>query len=66
MYGELTKEPLMSIADVNNRELALLGILMLFALYLGVYPHPAMAVFSPSVDLLMNNFNAGLLSAGGA
>ncbi|RZO68375.1 MAG: NADH-quinone oxidoreductase subunit M [Parvularculaceae bacterium] len=66
MYGELTKEPLMTIADVNNRELALLGILMLFALYLGVYPHPAMAVFSPSVDLLMNNFNAGLLSAGGA
>ena len=66
MYGELTKEPLMTISDVNSRELGMLGVLMLFALYLGVYPFPALSVFSPAVDVLMTNYNAALAAAAGA
>ena len=53
MYGELTKEPLMAIPDVNSRELTMLLVLMAFALFLGVYPAPALNVFAPSVDILM-------------
>ena len=64
MYGELTKEALMTIPDLDRRELASLGVLMLFALYLGFNPGPALSVFSPSVDLLIGNYDAAL--AGGA
>ncbi|MEO1014450.1 MAG: NADH-quinone oxidoreductase subunit M [Pseudomonadota bacterium] len=65
MFGELTKDALMTIPDVDARELSMLAVLMLFALYLGVYPHPALSVFSPSVDLLMNTYDAGRLIASG-
>ena len=64
MYGELTKEALMAIPDVSRREIAMLGILMAFTLYLGFNPGPAISVFSPASDLLIENFNAAL--AGGA
>ena len=64
MYGELTKEPLMTISDVNARELGMLGVLMLFALYLGIYPFPALSVFSPAVDIVITNYNAALGAAG--
>ncbi len=60
MYGELVKPALMSIRDVDRRELLSLGALMAFALYLGVNPSPALDVFSPSVDLLMENYDAAL------
>lgn len=60
MYGDLSKEPLMAIADVDTREFVMLAILMIAALYLGVYPTPALEVFAPSVDLLMQNYSAGL------
>ena len=65
VYGELTKEALMSIPDVDRRELASLGVLMLFALYLGFNPGPALSVFSPSVDLLLENFNTAVAAGGG-
>ncbi|MEO0398908.1 MAG: NADH-quinone oxidoreductase subunit M [Pseudomonadota bacterium] len=64
MYGKLEKDSLMAIEDVNNRELIMLTVLMAFALYLGVYPHPALSVFAPSVDILMNTFDASLLAGG--
>jgi NADH-quinone oxidoreductase subunit M len=64
MYGDLTKPSLLTIADVDAREGAMLSALLAFALFLGVYPKPALDVFAPSVDLLMSNFNAAL--GGGA
>ncbi len=60
MYGALDKPALMTITDVDWRELLSLGALMAFALYLGVNPGPALDVFSPSVDLLMENYDAAL------
>lgn len=53
MYGALDKKPLMGITDVDWRERAVLGALMGFALYLGVYPKPALDIFSPAVDRLI-------------
>ncbi|MEL7487801.1 MAG: NADH-quinone oxidoreductase subunit M [Pseudomonadota bacterium] len=65
VYGELTKEPLMTITDVNSRELGMLAVLMACALYLGVYPSPALSVFSPSVDVVMGHYDAALAAGGG-
>ncbi len=65
VYGKLEKEALMEIADVDKRELAMLGVLMAFALYLGFNPGPALDVFSPAVGLLIENYNTAL-AAGGA
>ena len=64
IYGDLTKPALMEIPDVNRRELACLGVLMAFALYLGLNPGPALAVFSPAVDIVVENYNAALAEAG--
>lgn len=64
VYGTLSKETLMTIPDVDRRELAMLGVLLAFTLYLGFNPGPALSVFSPSVDILMENHNAGLAAGG--
>ncbi|MEL6359574.1 MAG: NADH-quinone oxidoreductase subunit M [Pseudomonadota bacterium] len=60
MYGELVKENLMAITDVNARELGMLVTLMAFALYLGVNPSPTLSVFEPSVGVLLENYNSAL------
>ncbi|MCB2097129.1 MAG: NADH-quinone oxidoreductase subunit M, partial [Parvularculaceae bacterium] len=64
MYGDLTKPNLMTITDVDAREIVMLGLLMAFALLLGVYPKPALDVFAPAVDGLIANFDAALAAAG--
>ena len=58
MYGDLVKPALLAIADVDRRELLMLGALMAFALMLGVHPTPALDVFSPAVDNLVTHYNA--------
>ncbi|MEZ5891797.1 MAG: NADH-quinone oxidoreductase subunit M [Parvularculaceae bacterium] len=65
IYGKLEKESLMAIPDVDRREAAMLIVLMLMALFLGFNPGPALHVFSPAVDLLIENYNAAL-GLGGA
>ncbi|PQA89463.1 NADH-quinone oxidoreductase subunit M [Hyphococcus luteus] len=65
IYGKLEKDALKAIPDVDTRELVTLGVLMAFALYLGFNPGPALNVFSPAVDLLIENYDAAL-AAGGA
>ena len=58
IYGELQKEALMTIPDLSVREGSMLVLLAIFALFLGFNPGPALSVFSPSVDVLMNNMAA--------
>ena len=65
MYGDLTKSNLMTIADVDAREAAMLGALLLFALVLGVYPKPALDIFAPSVEVLLQNFDAAVSAGAG-
>jgi NADH-quinone oxidoreductase subunit M len=64
MYGDLTKSGLMAIVDVDKREIAMLVALLVFALFLGVYPHPALSVFAPSVEILTTNYDAALAAVG--
>ena len=63
MYGKLHKTELLEIEDVNNTEMLMLGVLMAFALYLGIYPHPALSVFAPSVDALLTSYGAAIAGA---
>jgi len=63
MYGDLVKEALLTISDVNRREMAMIGVLLAFTLYLGFNPGPALSVFSPAVDLLIENYDAALAGA---
>jgi NADH-quinone oxidoreductase subunit M len=62
MYGALVKEALTAMPDVDRRELFCLGALLVFALYLGLNPGPALSVFGPSVDILLDRYSA---AAGG-
>ena len=64
IYGKLEKQALLAIQDIDRRELATLGVLMAFALYLGFNPGPALDVFSPAADLLIENYDAALAAAG--
>jgi NADH:ubiquinone oxidoreductase subunit 4 (subunit M) len=54
----------MAIVDVDKREIAMLVALLVFALFLGVYPHPALSVFAPSVEILTTNYDAALAAVG--
>jgi len=65
IFGKLDKENLMAIEDVNQRELIMLGVLLAFALYLGVYPKAALSVFAAPVDYLIMNYNAANAIIGG-
>ena len=65
IFGTLDKDNLMAIEDVNQRELIMLGVLLIFALYLGVYPSAALSVFAPPVDFLITNYNAANSIIGG-
>ena len=60
MYGDLTKPELSTIADVDMRELSMLGVLAELSLFLGLYPKPALDVFAPSVQILMTQFDGAI------
>ena len=64
VYGPLEKEGLKSISDVGYLEMSLLGVLMIFTLILGFNPTPALDVFSPSVDLIIQNYEAAIAAGG--
>lgn len=48
MFGTIVNEKLADITDLNRREMGLLTVLGVMALYLGVNPSPTLAVFRPA------------------
>jgi len=65
IFGKLEKDNLMAIEDVDQRELIMLGVLLVCALYLGIFPSAALSVFSAPVDFLISNYNAANAIIGG-
>jgi len=65
IFGELEKTNLLAIEDVNRRELILLGILLAFTLYLGIYPTAALSVFEAPVNFIVGQYNAANAIVGG-
>ena len=64
VLGDLIKESLKSITDMDRRERAIFAPLVVMTLLLGVYPALVLDITGPSVAALLDNYTAAL-DAGG-
>jgi NADH-quinone oxidoreductase subunit M len=60
VFGELTKDSLKAILDMNKREIAVFLPLVLITLWMGIYPNSFLDPMGPSVDKLIGDYNAAL------
>ncbi len=60
VFGELTKESLKAILDMNRREIAVFLPLVLITLWMGVYPSSFLDPMAPAVDKLIADYQAAL------
>ncbi|MDP1963273.1 MAG: NADH-quinone oxidoreductase subunit M [Reyranella sp.] len=60
MFGELTKDSLKAILDMNRREIAVFLPLVLITLWMGVYPSSFLDPMAPAVDKLIGDYQAAL------
>jgi NADH-quinone oxidoreductase subunit M len=56
VFGDLIKESLKGITDMDAREKLVIAPLVLFTLLLGVYPALVLDIIGPSVEALVHNF----------
>jgi len=56
MFGDLIKESLKGIQDLDRREILLFAPLVFFTLLLGIYPALVLDIIGPSVEALVHNF----------
>jgi NADH-quinone oxidoreductase subunit M len=64
IFGQLTKDDLKSLLDMNLREKVVFAPLVALVLLMGVYPAPFLDVMSASVENLIANYDAALAAAG--
>ncbi len=60
IFGELTKESLKAILDMNRREIAVFLPLVLITIWMGIYPNSFLDPMAPAVDKLIGDYNAAL------
>jgi NADH-quinone oxidoreductase subunit M len=58
IFGELTKDDLKNILDLNLREKAYFIPMLAVVLWMGIYPKSFLDVFSPSVEALVGRYQA--------
>ncbi len=63
VLGDLIKESLKTITDMNGREKAIFAPLVVMTLLLGVYPALALDVIGPSVEALVSQYDTALAAA---
>ncbi len=63
MFGELIKESLKGIKDMDIREKLLFAPLVFLTLLFGIYPSLILDITGPSVDALLQNFHAAVGAA---
>ena len=63
IFGELTKEHLMKITDLNKREILIFAPLVVIVIWMGVYPAPFLEAIDSSVANLVNNYQGALAAA---
>ena len=63
VMGDLIKESLRTITDMNSREIVIFVPLVFMTLLLGVYPSLVLDVIGPSVQALLVNYETGLIGA---
>ena len=64
IFGDLTKEDLKSILDLNAREVTIFTPLVVLVLWMGIYPAPFLDMISASVANLIDNYHGALAAAG--
>ena len=60
VFGDLIKESLKAITDMDKREKMIFAPLVAMTLILGVYPSLVTDIIGPSVEALLNNYHAAL------
>ena len=60
VFGQLTKESLKGILDMNRREIAIFLPLVLISLWMGIYPSSFLDPMAPAVDKLIGDYQAAL------
>jgi NADH-quinone oxidoreductase subunit M len=60
IFGELTKDSLKAIMDMNRREIAVFLPLVLITVWMGIYPNSFLDPMAPAVDKLIGDYNAAL------
>ena len=63
IFGELTKDHLKDILDLDRREIAIFAPLVLIVLWMGIYPASFIEVMDASVVNLVKDYNAALAAA---
>ncbi len=63
IFGELTKENLKSILDVNAREVAVFAPLLLIVFVMGIYPSLFLDAMHVSVENLVERYQSALVAA---
>jgi NADH-quinone oxidoreductase subunit M len=63
VFGDLIKESLKSIRDMNSRERLIFAPLIAMTLLLGVYPSLVTDVIGPSTTALISNYDTALAAA---
>ena len=63
IFGELTKEDLKNILDLDRREIAVFAPLVALAILMGVWPDPFLNVMHGSVEKLISDYHAALDAA---
>ncbi|MEO8757701.1 MAG: NADH-quinone oxidoreductase subunit M [Devosia sp.] len=60
IFGGLTKDTLKSILDLDAREIAVLGTLLVLTIFYGFYPAPILDATAASVSLIAENFSKAI------
>ena len=60
VFGELTKDDLKEMLDLNRREIAIFAPLIVLVLWMGIYPKPFLDVMDASVQQLLVNLKQSL------
>ena len=55
-YGELVKDDVKAMGDLNMREVAMFAPLILFVLWIGIYPSTFRNVYAPTLDKVLSDF----------
>ena len=63
LFGDLIKESLKSITDMNAREVTVFVPLVVMTVLLGIYPSLATDLFGPTVEALVENVQTALAQA---
>ena len=66
IFGELVKDELRSILDLDRREIAIFAPLIAVTIFMGVYPEPFIAVMRESVAHLLQQHEAARAAAAAA